>query len=174
MTNLTDAITNAVSDTLENLAFMEVMPVPDAGDTPREEALLAAALLIYEPYRGEIRLELPRPLLEEIFQTVFGLLEEETGPDLNDLLAELLNTIAGRMLIELLPANQPFQFGLPVLNPAADCAMDTWTRWHFCTDSHQFTVCVSELVASDGPHNEPEPADSDDPQKGDEPWENEC
>jgi hypothetical protein len=144
--NIDNAVQRAVTDTLENLAFMEAFPVPE--DISPGQALMTAALLFHEPQQGEIRIAMPPALLEKISQTVFGLPAEGTAvPEPKDLLAELLNTIAGRFLIELLPADQPFRIGLPELDPPAAFEADSCAIWHFRADDHLFTISVSNLIS---------------------------
>jgi hypothetical protein len=144
--NIDNAAQRAVTDTLENLAFMEAFPVPE--DISPGQALMTAALLFHEPQQGEIRIAMPPTLLKKISQTVFGLPAEGTAvPEPKDLLAELLNTIAGRFLIELLPADLPFRIGLPELDPPAACGADPCAIWHFRADDHLFTISVSNLIS---------------------------
>jgi len=144
--NISNAVQRAVTDTLENLAFMEAFPVPE--DISPGQALMTAALLFHEPQQGEIRIAMPPALLEKISHTVFGLPAEGTAvPEPKDLLAELLNTIAGRFLIELLPADQPFRIGLPELDPPAAFETDSCAICHFRADDHLFTISVSNLFS---------------------------
>jgi hypothetical protein len=137
-----NAVLRAVTDTLENMAFMEVFPVLE--DLSPGQVEMTAALLFHEPQQGEIRIAMPPALLEKISRTVFGLpAEGAAAPDPKDILAEFLNTIAGRFLIELLPADQPFRIGLPELDPPPAFEADACASWHFRADDHLFTISVS-------------------------------
>lgn len=142
MRNNDHAALLAVTETLENLAFMEAFPVQE--DVSSAHMEMTAALLIHEPQQGEIRIALPVALLEGIAQNVFGMPAEGMAlPDTRDLLAELLNTIAGRYLIELLPPDQPFRIGLPELDQPPAFGEDLCTMWHFRVDEHLLTLSVS-------------------------------
>lgn len=134
----------AVAETLENLAFMEALPAHE--ESPGNGLGLTAALLVHEPQQGEVRISLPSALLEKISRNLFGHPAEGVAvPDPKDLLAELLNTIAGRFLTELLPPEQPFRIGLPELDPPPTFAEEACSVWHFRADEHLFTLSVSNL-----------------------------
>jgi len=139
------AVQRAVTDTLENLAFMEVFPVPEG--LPPGQTEMTAALLFHEPHQGEIRISIPLTLLADISQTIFGTPTEGMAvPSPRDLLAELLNTVAGRFLIELLPEDQPFRIGLPELDPPSLMETESLKTWHFRADDHCFSISLSNLI----------------------------
>jgi hypothetical protein len=138
------AMSLAVTETLENFAFMEVFPAREEGSATPEG--MTAALLIHEPLQGEIRLSLPPALLAAIAQTVFGLpVEGMPVPEPKDLLAELLNTIAGRFLIEMLPPEQAFRIGLPELDPPPAFEDEACTVWNFRADDYLMIVTISNF-----------------------------
>lgn len=145
MEKINIAVQRAVAETLENLAFMEAFPVSESPlSCPGE---MTAALHFHEPTQGEIRISIPPTLLENISQNVFGLPSEDVSvPESKDLLAELLNTIAGRFFIELLPKEQPFRIGLPELDPSTLLEPDSHTNWYFRTGEHHFTISLSKLI----------------------------
>lgn len=104
----------AMADTLENMAFIEV--IPETGET---EALpgtdcLGVRLFVHDPVQGEFLLVMPWELINQITQTVLGSDQGEPSEEsLFDLLAELLNTVVGRFLSEILPPDQVFRLGVP-------------------------------------------------------------
>jgi hypothetical protein len=139
------AMLNAVSDTFENLAFMEALPADDQTSQAKGD-LWETALLIHEPIQGEIRSVLPRQLLSLVAATVFGLQAEDCDDTtLQDVSAEVLNTIAGRFLFELLP-EQGFRIGLPEVNPlemAED--IEGIQHWLFQANGCPFAVWLNIL-----------------------------
>ena len=126
------AMIDAVQQTLENMVFMEVI---EERGTPSEippDELAWSSMLVNEPVQGELRLALPAGLLKKITGNVFGIDDEEvTTSQAYDILNELLNTIGGLFLTNLLPQEQQYKIGLPNLEagelPPAD---DNTVVWH--------------------------------------------
>jgi len=111
------AITRAVSETLEYMVFMEVFRSPEVEYPPADEPCLVASLLIHDPLQGELDLIMPKGLALKISQTIYALPEEGlTERIINDTFAELINVIAGRFMNELLPKEQLYRLGLPEIN----------------------------------------------------------
>lgn len=144
MAEIDKAIVLAVTETLENLAFMEAFPVQE--ELAPGELEMTAALLLYEPHQGEIRIIFPRRLLVTIAETLGGLADASVsdGP-LKDVLAEILNTIAGRFLEELLPKDQTFRIGLPEVDPPANLDSSPLRRWSFSSGDDHFTVTITDF-----------------------------
>jgi CheY-specific phosphatase CheX len=111
---LYQAMLNAVSQTLENMAFTEVIPHFDQNFNIPENDLAWASLVVKSPVQGEISLALPQSTLRELTGGIFLLGEDEiTQEKMDDILHELLNTIAGLFMTKLLSDNQQFSIGLP-------------------------------------------------------------
>ena len=111
---LKQAMKNAVSQTFENMAFMEVIEHFDQEFTLPQDDLAWASLVIKDPVQGEIRLALPASSLSQLTATIFALDPSEVDESKSkDILHELLNTIAGLFMTKLLPENQTFDIGLP-------------------------------------------------------------
>ncbi len=111
---LKQAMKNAVSQTFENMAFMEVIEHYDQQFKLPPGDVSWASLVIKDPVPGEIRLALPTSGLTKLTAEIFAL--EPSNIDENkmrDILHELLNTIAGLFMTKLLPDNQTFEIGLP-------------------------------------------------------------
>lgn len=111
---LYQAMKEAISQTLENMVFMEAIEHYDQNyEIPPEEQAWAY-LVVQDPVQGEIRLVLPKKLLEKLTSSVFSLEEEEvTQAQMDDILHELLNTIVGLFMTKLLADNQTYKIGLP-------------------------------------------------------------
>lgn len=127
----------AVADTLENMAFMEVLrdngPVAEfdrqfqGKESPGESGAggdgdgtgsagncMAADLLIHDPIQGELRLEMSKPLVMKVAAAVFGIPEDDVSEQtMVDIVSEILNTFAGRFMNAILQEDQAFQLGLP-------------------------------------------------------------
>jgi len=151
------AMAKAVIDTLENLAFMEVGPAPETSWEMTGQSIIAA-LLCHEPLQGEIRGIFPRGLITEIAVTVFGLQDEACSEaTMQDVSAEILNTIAGRFLSELLPEQQTFRIGLPEIADRPEIEEnEDWQEWFFQAGGCTFSLSLLNLtpdVFSTGKHS---------------------
>lgn len=109
------SLISALTQSWENVTFEEIeIPAPDSSLPAIGPNTLWAAVPLLSPYKGELSLELPGELARAISGEVFDMVE--AGPSLasmQDLMGELLNTVAGRFLDALLPPNTVFQLGLP-------------------------------------------------------------
>lgn len=140
--NLAALMTQAVSETIESLAFLEATPAP-APPEPEAE-LLWVDMLVHDPVQGEFRLTLPAGLLALIGETLYGRPASElTAETRLDLLAELLNTIAGRFLSELLSAESSFKLGLPELVHSPFRKTSPALTWNFQAAGLTFSLSAS-------------------------------
>ncbi len=129
------AMVNAVRQTLENMVFMEVVEQrPPYTEIP-PDGVAWSSMMINDPVQGEVRLAVPSELLQQITANVFGLDEEEvTTSQGYDILNELLNTIGGLFMTNLLPSDQQYKIGLPNLGSQALPEADADTVvWHLIT-----------------------------------------
>jgi len=140
---MTRAMHKAVAETIENMAFLEALPSQEP--PPVEEGeMLRASLLMHDPVQGEFLLLMPRNLLLGIAEALFGLPVEELTEQLaDDALLELLNTVAGQFLNEVIPG-QVYRLGLPEIEPSSDEPLgNSEIVWHFLIDDEGFSVAVS-------------------------------
>lgn len=139
--NLECAIVAAAAETLENMAFMEALPA-DGGAAEGDS--LTVGLLIHDPWPAELSLTFPRTLLGKVAETVYALPAEELEEQiLRDLLAEMLNTVAGRFLTAYLPPDQSYRLGLPEFGEDSVLPGDTKEKcWHFRMDNEPFTLKI--------------------------------
>lgn len=126
------AMIAAAQRTLEHMVFMEIIEERGTPSKISAEHLARCSLLINEPIQGEIHLVVPSDLLKKITGNVFGIADEEvTTSQAYDILKELLNTIAGLFMTNLLPKDQEYKIGLPNLEagdlPEAD---EHGVVWH--------------------------------------------
>lgn len=142
---VTQTLFQAVTETLENMAFVDVLPepAPENGEDQQGERL-TASLLIHDPVQGELRLDMPVPLLRALGETVFAMPAEELGESVpKDLLAEILNTIAGVFLTRLLPQDQPYRLGLPELESPPMEEISASHTWFFTIEGMPFSLSAS-------------------------------
>ncbi len=122
------AMIHAVSKTLENMIFLEAMEHFDRTYQIPEEETVWTSLLISDPVQGELRLIMSKETLEKFTDNIFGFeVDEITDKQRNDILNELLNTIAGLFMTNLLTADEKYQLGLPELGkgPVGEPDADT-------------------------------------------------
>jgi len=120
MIKLKSTLEGAVIETIENMAFVEVAQVEK--NTPYDEHMvrLRVEILVNAPFPGEIRLVLPIALAMIFAQNMYNLDEKKITDNLmHDVLGEIINIIAGRLMAEIVPDNQTFQLGLPEIGPDA-------------------------------------------------------
>ena len=129
----------AVAETLENMAFMEVEHTKDP--MPPTEETMGVSLLIHDPVQWELAMSMPRRMVLDIASAVYAMSEEDISEELvQDLLAEILNTVAGRFLSEVLLPNETFTLGLPETCPVDGCPSDEapLLAWNFSADGLLF------------------------------------
>lgn len=147
--NMLVALDKAVSDTFEQMAFMEVCPVtsdpeanmtPDAGmtGTSQDAASIDGAsgstpetrwvrIHVGHPMEVDLWLGCPVDVLAEVSETVFCGMEFPEGMDVQgDTLAELANMIAGAFLGGLYPDDSDVTVGLPEIGTTGDAPDGTW------------------------------------------------
>ena len=110
----TQSVIEAVKNTFETMTFMEVMPLEIETALEIEEPYWAAIQII-EPVRAKLVMILPAVLAEEITETLFT---PEPGLPLPenialDTLAELVNTIAGRLMSDQVNLEHTLSISLP-------------------------------------------------------------
>jgi len=112
-TTVKAAMVNAVTETMENMAFEQVEEATDE-NVVQSGNVIWASLPVIRPSAAEISIELSNDYAKAVTEALFGF--SENGPDetiVNDALAEMLNTIGGRFMAQLTPAQQEFELGLP-------------------------------------------------------------
>ncbi|APG23696.1 MAG: hypothetical protein PHC98_03750 [Syntrophotalea acetylenica] len=112
--NFDELVRQSIAVTLENMAFMEVLP--QTGDTAEETAenSMSARLLVLDPVQAELVLTVPVSLLGNVIDVVHAFPDDEVVEQIQtDMLGELLNTVAGRLLNDFLPGDQTYRLGLP-------------------------------------------------------------
>jgi len=155
--NFDASMARAVVETFENLAFMEPARLNGPPPPAPAEEMMAYSLLINEPLQGEIRLRMPRSLVRLTTRTIWSQQDDALQEKmLQDTLAELLNTMVGRFLAELLAEEETFQLGLPEPCICEDLGgEENACIWYFSLDEAVFqVVAIGEsllAIAAAGP-----------------------
>ena len=152
---LYQAMLQAVSQTLENMAFTEVLKHYNPSYEIPVDDLIWSSLLISDPVQGELRLAMPKTLLAKLTTSIFALEPEEvTQAQMDDILHEMLNTIAGLFMTNLLTDSQTFQLGLPEAGTGELPELEpNAISWKLMTDSEEplqvFAVGASLVALSE-------------------------
>lgn len=117
---LEDALKSSVIATIEEMSFVALID-KNAGEIPEFffneslQSMLSVQKSSLKEYDVFI-LTISRKLLREIAYNVFGLDSEDSVTDEmeTDARSEMLNTIAGRFMREITPADQSYELGLPI------------------------------------------------------------
>lgn len=130
-----------VSDTIENMAFMEVELASDKNKIHDDKTPLWFSLLVNEPVQGEFILSMPESVNKKIFENIYG--PSEKGPDRNhmmDILAEILNTLVGRFMGAIVEKEELLKLGLPESGKGTYHEMDSpYVTWNFLVENE----CIS-------------------------------
>ncbi|MCX8043309.1 MAG: chemotaxis protein CheX [Desulfobacterota bacterium] len=145
---LRNAVEQAVSATIENMAFTVAEPL----ETPPQETsdMIGARLPVLKPYAAELRLAMPVNTAQALAQELYSVTYDDITPDmLHDIAGEFLNMIAGAIIRSLLPQDTPFQLGLPV---AGSCSLfdstQTFTAWGFSIDGNELIILTDERLVT--------------------------
>ena len=109
-------ILEAVGETMESLIFSEVEPAdPDNEDQALIDPIWSD-IDILRPVQGKLTIIMPRELAMEITGDLFG--PDLDGPPadsmVRDTLAEIVNTVAGKLMSSIIKHDQVLELGLPV------------------------------------------------------------
>jgi len=108
------AMIKAVAETMENMAFEQVEEAEPGTLTISGNDILWASLSVIKPSSAEVGIELSGDYARAATEALFGFSDEGPAENIvHDALAEMLNTIAGRFMAQLTPAQQEFELGLP-------------------------------------------------------------
>ncbi len=140
------AIKDAVTECIENMAFMSVdtefdEPVPAASG----ECAVMAHIQVLEPNAGEMCLAMPKETAAELAKALFCITDQDLSETLiNDLTCELLNTISGRVMKRVLPAECSYHLGLPSMTGQSAVEMQApFVHCRFMADGNLFAVMAS-------------------------------
>lgn len=134
---------DAVCDCFEQMAFMEVIRGVETGMDPSVCSLLVAKVSVLTPFSASLRICCSMAMAQEITATLFGpACEEVTHPMIIDVMGEMANTIVGRLMGQLVGANEQFTLDIPQCQEFLDCTCTSEAGCSFfLTGDHHFSVC---------------------------------
>ncbi len=143
MENWAQVALHVVADTIESTAFTEVQ---ESEDIPvYNDQVAVVSLLAHDPLQGEFLFFMEQGLLKHLADIVYGpLFGEVSEQNEQDFLAELLNTIAGRFLSDILSDDESFRLGIP--EPASkpnEFPPLSARCFHFVIEGLFLSLCVS-------------------------------
>lgn len=144
---LKELLETSVSETIENIAFMEVTPSDSSDIFLTDEEIITTSLMVCSPVECNFKLSMPKNLLIEITQTIYSPVDNIDNKIidnkiLDDTLSEILNTIAGRFLNKVLPENQEFKLGVPEIIEEF-VLEENERRYNFNIEGEEFFLVVS-------------------------------
>ena len=109
------ALQEAVSEIFENMAFQELTPI---AKNPLPSQVLwsfrQATMTIYSPIQGALVMTISPTMMQSVTANVLGIdLEDVDAGMQSDVLAEMLNTMAGAWMRKITDVSQPYELGLP-------------------------------------------------------------
>jgi len=149
---LYQAMITATSQTLENMIFSEAMEHFDRSYKIPANELIWTSILINNPVQGEIILAMSKPSLKNMTANIFSLdLDAVEDAQTNDIINELLNTIVGLFMTNLVTDNQTYQIGLPEVSedelPEIDANTICWKLMTGDEEAIQIFANGESLVA---------------------------
>ncbi|MFH1841947.1 MAG: chemotaxis protein CheX [bacterium] len=130
----------AITETFENMAFMEVMLATEEDEDVKPEAMFFTRIPVYKPIQSMLGFMLSAEIAKSISQSILGrdIDIEEDEFEIMDVLNELSNIMAGALLTRLLPDEESFELGLPesrwIAQGEAGCDWTPEQEYHFRTD----------------------------------------
>lgn len=142
--NFDEMVRQSIAVTLENMAFMEVLPQSQETAAGAANSSMSARLLVLDPIQAEMILTLPIQLLRNIIDVVHAFPEEDVVEQIQaDMLGELLNTVAGRLLNDFIPGNQSYRLGLPEVSQDHPVLCDGPSKiWKYDVEGEPLTFTI--------------------------------
>lgn len=138
-------ITEVMEETLENMAFISIEECSAEEVAELDQQQLGVNLLVTEPVLFEMHLNTSKELLYQLAENMYAMDRDELDNQLiNDLLAEILNTVAGLFMSAILPPETKFALGLPELSEEIDGGSEL--VFHYIAEDCPITV---EIKAAD-------------------------
>lgn len=107
------AVTQALSDTFEGLAFEQVFDSTKLTETPELNDHLASYIVLPNPVNLRVLLALSKDHLFECLDAATGGIDNVNDDMLRDFLMEVVNTAAGHINTILAPGSESMTIGLP-------------------------------------------------------------
>ena len=135
--NLCNAINLALTETLEEMAFMETCQVE--GDTTYLRNNNVEVLLkVTQPISLKFILSMEIELLKEIATNILAVDEDNLTHNMQtDVISEILNTISGKIMKKIIPKEQSFDLGIPTVNKNNYENQESFVTCNFGTVDHK-------------------------------------
>ncbi len=116
------AMQQAISEVIENMAFLEALPLSEPVEYAPDEAVFFTRLPIYKPYPAMVGLVMPQSMALKLAGSMMmrDFTMEEDEFEVMDVLSELANMLGGSLLTNLLPNLDAFELGLPECRVISD------------------------------------------------------
>ena len=112
--NLKDIVYQAMTETFEGMAFLELSPDEEALSATSCPLSLWARVPALSPLKGEVTIILPESVANEITASLYSIFDGPIPPDkLKDTMGEIANTVAGKLISLLIPVDETFKLGMP-------------------------------------------------------------
>ncbi len=140
---LQQIVFESVSETFEAMIFTTVAPVDSPEPESPDQKMLRADVDSVNPIKGKMTLQMPPDLALEITKDVLGWMEDRDPEEtmIRDALAELINTIAGRIMAKLIPEDESFELGLPGTG-GQPALIGTVETYYFMINDQMFSLMV--------------------------------
>ncbi len=144
---LKGSLCDAVARTIEEMTFQPIDEIIEEQPEPTTYTNTIWAILpLNKPLEGEMLIEFPLEYAKNFTINMYSLEDDNEVKDemINDLVAELANTIGGRFLGEFVPPDQDFSLGIPKTGAEELPYLDEVAiRIKFRIEDDNFTVIVT-------------------------------
>lgn len=109
-----EALHEALTNALENLAFTEIVPTDDSQEAQIDQQAIWARIDVDVPFYATLILAMPYGLVEEFTESIWvdqgQAVQEATRLDF---IAEISNTVVGQLVGQSIPLDTTFALSLP-------------------------------------------------------------
>ena len=139
-----NSLYQAISETYENMAFMEVLETDDHSNVGECNNFRRVEISFNGNVTGIIIAQVPVDLISQMVEALNDIsLEDQNDSVVNDMLCEISNTFVGRFLTDTVADNQSYAMGLPRIldNKELENNNNSWT-YHYIVEE-EFPIAIS-------------------------------
>lgn len=108
-----DVILSALANTIEHLAFTEIVPAPEPRGDLLDDNAMWGSVDVRMPFSGSVIVIMPGAMVTEFTDTIWCGEEEDIEATKRDFIKEIANTVAGRMVAASVSRELTFALTLP-------------------------------------------------------------